>query len=91
MSALSPYSFLIARAIAIEPAMVIMKSRSIGIFGFKAMVIQMPPAGETQARPSLPTPPVCSSAMITMPCSFSGSVSLASCFATQLVEAVRSK
>lgn len=84
-------SFRMARAIAIAPAMVIMKRLSSGIRGFKTMVAQIPPAGETQARPSLPTPPVCSSAMITRPCSCSGSVSPASLFPIQLVDVVRSK
>jgi hypothetical protein len=71
--------------------MVIMKTLSMGIFGLITTVVQIPPRGETHDLPSLPMPPVCCSAMITIPCSADGSFSSAICLPTQLVDVVLSK
>src|SRR5512136_511985 len=84
-------SFRIALATAMEPAIVIMNIWSTGILGFSTTVIQIPPLGETHALPILPTPPLCSSAMITRPCILSTSPSEQSCLPTQMVDGVVSR
>src|SRR5271157_2721651 len=61
------------------------------MWGLSTIVIQIPPLGETHALPIRPMPPVCSSAMITMPCIFSTSPSAQSCFPAQMVDGVFSR
>ena len=84
-------SFLMARATAMAAAIVTMKTRSMGNVGFRMMVVQMPPGGDAHARPSLPCPPVCSSAITMKPSSFCGSCWQARSLAIQVVDSVVSR
>src|SRR5690554_6474212 len=84
--ALSPVIFVMALATATAAIEVISGALAGAIWGFNTMDIHIPfSGGDIQSLPIRPLPPVCSSAIITVP---SLHPSLASSLASVLVESI---